>query len=270
MSFRPPTFAGVNKGSPQFKNLVHWWPVTELDVFAAGTARTTAILDVVGGLHAQNNGAAFENKPSPNGYVLANTTGAANNGGSTLTLDTAKFSGEATLSMWVKLNAATPGVSGDSGLARFDNCDTATHYPFTDGLIYCGVFRGSGNRVSGITPLAHVDRAQPHLVTVTCDSVTWNLYQNGQLTHSTTATPTLALSAQAGFHGNTSVFGHNLAGQSWDWRLYNRALSAAEVYALYAPATRHNLYAKPQKRKVYKLASAPAGPTHNNRIYIFT
>lgn len=91
---------------------------------------------------------------------------------------------------------------------------------------------------------------------------TWNgttgfLYVNGvQIAQSTpggttsTSTETVGLGAQPGG-------GENLQGELSDIRIYNRALTAAEVWRLYAPATRWDLYQALVPRLVYPVPVAP-------------
>ncbi len=83
-----------------------------------------------------------------------------------------------------------------------------------------------------------------HLISLTYDGATWNSYLNG-----VAATP---YSGALGTGVGTYTFwgsGWNgyYAGRIADARMYNRALSAAEVYQMYDPATRWELY-RPQRR----------------------
>jgi autotransporter-associated beta strand protein len=142
---------------------------------------------------------------------------------------TAMFGGQAgTLSIWTKLNVATPASSTLTGFANFGS-GSNDHYPWTDGKAYQNVFRN--NRVDLIDLDPTIDRTQWHLVTIVSDptdlATGWRMYQNGTLIR--TAAPSFAISGfQVGVQN--SFF---LNGFVDDVRLYNRALSTTEVQAIF-------------------------------------
>lgn len=151
--------------------------------------------------------------------------------------------GTATFSMWVKLNAATPSSYFKTGFARLDNTTStypSSHYPWTTGSADIATFRQ--NRVDGIPLSPVVDRAAWHMVTITTEPGAngWRLYQNDQLIHQTTGEAAVALNAATAWIGRGYWPGgdssYYLDGQIYDVRLYNRALTAEDVAALYANA----------------------------------
>jgi hypothetical protein len=106
----------------------------------------------------------------------------------------------------------------------------------------------------------------PWHVVVTYDGTTVSFYLNGQLLSTSnnssspgTATPFLFASSAsgAGESGATNAFA--------DIRWYNRVLSAADVAALYAPATRWDLYWRPSSRVFFDVAAA-GGTVYNQSI----
>jgi hypothetical protein len=241
---RPFAFAGINRASMQARGLVHWWPITGEDTF--GSAAT--ILDRVGSAPATSVG-GVSRTITADGAAIGRTPASANGSLST-TVNTAAFpfAGAATLTVWVQLAEATPSVDTNTGLCQLDGCNQRTHYPYTDGTIYCSIFRGISDRVA-FAPLATVDRTQRHLVAVTVSyQGVWRFYQNALLAHETSFNAGVNLVAPSTLHGDAT---YALAGASWDWRLYNRALSQAELAALYAPATRWELYAPTPRRRLW-------------------
>ncbi|MEM7393353.1 MAG: LamG-like jellyroll fold domain-containing protein, partial [Verrucomicrobiota bacterium] len=86
----------------------------------------------------------------------------------------------ASISVWVKLDVATPAVANNTGFMSLGN-GSNTHYPWVNGLGYMNVWR-SGGRVDNIVLNAAIDRTQWHQVTITSDiggSGRWKMYQNG-------------------------------------------------------------------------------------------
>jgi len=145
----------------------------------------------------------------------------------------ATFGASATLAMWVKRDSETPSTLANSGIIETDSTQLrATHYPYTDGICYFAVFRLIANRVS-FSPLASVARTKWHSVVVTTDGTTYSVYQNGLVAYSGSAQSTVTISspllpAASNANGSLVYFG----GQMDDIRLYNRALTLAEVRLL--------------------------------------
>lgn len=172
---------------------------------------------------------------------------------------TASISTDATVSAWVKLRNATPGHLDQSGwpMAFDGDTDEESHYPYTNGLIYTSTFLTS--RVDGITPLAGVNRADWHLVTITSRPGTggWTLYQNAQVVTTSTGASSITFTQRSIGGGHSYV---NIYCDGWvaDVRLWNRCLSAADVRTLYDPATRWALY-RPRRRWAAATVAAGGG-----------
>jgi hypothetical protein len=136
-----------------------------------------------------------------------------------------RFTTEATLSVWIKMDSAAPlGQSifnfGEGG---------ADHYPWTDGKIYVDALRNGG--VSFPAP-ATVDRTKWHHLAVTHKPGpdTWKCYINGTLAGCFAGQDAITLPAGS----NLGNGGYGYAAAAFDdFRLYSRALSSNEVQALY-------------------------------------
>lgn len=253
--FRPFHFPGINVASPQLRGLVTWFPVSMEDRFTSATTGVPAVRDVIRNTYATNEGACVlvpavgligGPVSMAGGSMLSNSAGSV--AYYPFTPPQALFSVEATFNVWCQLRAATPAISGNSGfLALQGAAASPTHYPFTDGNIYCATFLAS-NRYS-FAPLSSVNRTLPHMVTITTDGTSWKFYQNAQLVHTNTADATIPT-----FAADTALYGtspRSLDGGMWDARIYNRCLSPAEIYALWHPATRNDLYAPIPRRRLF-------------------
>jgi hypothetical protein len=153
---------------------------------------------------------------------------------------TAQFAGQsATLAFWIKLDEAVPSAMEHTGLESFGSLSIApypaSHYPWIDSRAYLTTFRGT-SRVDGIALLPGVDRASWHhvAITTTPGTGTWRLYQDGMLV--TTADGDWFLNSMPVF-GRSEHAGNFywFSGYVDDLRLYNEALSQAEIQALIVP-----------------------------------
>lgn len=130
---------------------------------------------------------------------------------------------------------------------------------FAGGVVSAGVVTTSGGatryNTGGTSPFSDLFW---HLVTVV-----WNpgaglsIYLDGIFQASNTTTTT-GLRGVEGYKifNNTATGGNNWEGQIADWRWYRRALTSADVYALYDPATRWDLYWTPSARTFFTLSAA--------------
>jgi len=134
----------------------------------------------------------------------------------------ATFGSSASLSLWVQKTNASSGE--EAWLCEASaNASFQTHYAFSDGNCYIRTFRNARVQFS---PLASVDRTQWHNVCITTDGTTWRFYQAGILAASNAAEASVAFSSSA-FEIARSVSAR------WDdIRLYNRALTPAEIRLL--------------------------------------
>jgi hypothetical protein len=125
--------------------------------------------------------------------------------------------------VWLKNDAAIPLVY-NTGFLGFGQGQVNDHYPYFDGVAYLSTFRNI--RVDSITLNPAINRALPHMVSVTTDSTNWRLYQNATLQHTTASSGPVALSR---FTIGYSIDGFFYKGNVYAFMIYNRALSAAEI-----------------------------------------
>ncbi len=139
------------------------------------------------------------------------------------------FTNAGTVTMWVKLDLATPTDGARTGLVGLGGSGN-NHYPWTDGQAYSTVLRADGNRVNNIALSGAIDRAAWHLVTFTSDPAGgWNMYQN----------TTLVRNAAAVWGINNWTLGKDVSNAYLDGQLdnvmvLNRAITPAEIAQLYA------------------------------------
>ena len=140
------------------------------------------------------------------------------------------FNQAASVAMWVKV--VTQGHAGNKGGLVHFGTGSNLHYPHGDGLIHMNVLRDD-SRVDNISPTTNF--ASWHLFTATTEtSGNWRMYQNSALTKETTATQ-VGIPAQAFLGKSIGLDGTwFLHGLIDDVRIYDRALSAAEVQGLYS------------------------------------
>jgi hypothetical protein len=136
-----------------------------------------------------------------------------------------KFTTEATLSVWIKMDS---GEARGQGMFNFGTGEN-DHYPWTDGKVYTDALRKGG--VSFPAPAA-VDRTKWHHLAVTHKPGpdNWKFYINGAQVCSAAGQEAITLPGDGVLgHG-----GHSHAEAAFDdFRLYRRALSANEVRDLY-------------------------------------
>ena len=144
----------------------------------------------------------------------------------------ATFGSSATLSMWVKRDAATPAPpDGNTGFFNANASDGGqeSHYPYSNGTAFFRLLRAV--RVS-FTPLSSVTRTNWHNVTITTDGTTYAVYQGGALAYSTAAEATVSLSSPLLVGRSSLTNPYFCAARFDDIRLYNRAIAPAEIRLL--------------------------------------
>lgn len=148
-------------------------------------------------------------------------------------------SGAATVTFWLKRTLASPAGPSDSGFVSLgnDGSSTATHYPFSDGLIYCSIFYSG--RINGISPLSGVDRTQWHQFAVSTKNGANNyrIFQNGQLVTSAAGEAAITMTT-APYLGYSSSVAVPFGGSFGSVRLWNRALSDREIALDYSQSRR--------------------------------
>ena len=138
------------------------------------------------------------------------------------------LSDEATLLMWVKLDAATP-VGTKGGLVELTGSATTTHYPFTDGKLYCNIFRD--DRLDPITLSTSIDRTSWHIFAVVNQPGTdgYKIYQNDEEIYSGTGEATIDIGSGGEKIGVDRTGGVFFDGQIKDVRIYSSAKSASWI-----------------------------------------
>ena len=240
MLYRPFDLLGapaINARSAQARDLVACWPSLVPNQTTTDLVRRHAA--VTGSVVMTDRANPFVGRAP--GFIGA---AADANGYYTMPSDAlASLDTEATLSCWCKLQEATPADGANTGIPVYIGSGSSdpSVYPFTDGTAYIATFLAT--RIS-FTPLASVDRAQWHLFTITSKpgANNWICYQNAQV--ATTQTGDATVSKATGKIGTShiAVGSFFVRGFVADVRVYKRALTAAEVTALYAPASRWELY----------------------------
>ena len=255
---RPP-FYGIDPGSPQAKDLALWYPIGHHD------SNTTVYPahgygSGVGPLVRQNANTWGDAEPpyghtartliaSPNGYLK---------GGDNVPL----VGDELTISMWLYLDdsswwSALISKAVDQ-ITDSNQWDWGLLGSGGDGGFY--LIRNGGN-VAAVSWSSFLDR-WAHLVARMSSPAgrnTSSLWIDGKVAGSGAGI------GSAGATPNTSgryvqLGGIGLTARMADVRVYNRYLTDPEVYALYDPRTRWDLYWQPNKRIYHDLgAAAPTG-----------
>lgn len=256
---RPQGPAIQNRDTAQSLGLIAWWPV-------GPTSRDTSpnqLPERVRGLGITGSNGSLSTRASQVGLALQND-GA---GDTYLEFSTAGLSfpsQEGTMSYWTKLANATPASDSLSGFGMWVMpANFVSHYPLSSGLVYCGEM-STDRPINGVSPLAGVTRTEWHVVTVVSRAGTngYRFFQNGQLMAQGTrgGWPSLLSSARLfGQHYAPLSANYAVDGFACDFRIYNRALSDAEVFELYQPSTRWDLYWQPARSYVFIEAAGGGG-----------
>jgi hypothetical protein len=138
-------------------------------------------------------------------------------------INTGLFSNEATMIIWLKNDLAIPSTY-NTGFLGFGQGQVNDHYPYVDGVAYLSTFRNV--RVDAIQLSSTINRALPHMVSVTTDSSNWKLYQNATLQHTTSSTGSVYLSR---FTIGYSINAFFYRGNIYAFMIYNRALTESEI-----------------------------------------
>lgn len=124
----------------------------------------------------------------------------------------------------------------------------------TEGPTWRLWFSDGGTTISSAATLV----GRTRLITGTYDGATMRVYLDGVQATSQARTGTLnSGSDPIGLCGTNN----NVQGWYADFRVWDRALSAAEVWALYDPATRWDLYWVPGRTLYFDAGAAPPGGT---------
>jgi hypothetical protein len=145
------------------------------------------------------------------------------------TVNSALFTTNATMVIWLKNDEATPATTTYTGFIGFGSGGENDHYPWVNGSAYLATFRNG--RIGPITLSANVTRTNIHMVSVTSSSSEWKLYQNAVLQYKTSSSGSVTM--------NNTRIGYSLAqtynykGRVYSFMLYNRVLSPSELVHIY-------------------------------------
>lgn len=231
-----------NRDSPQSRDLVAWWPIINggvsrvedrsgnglhLTALAASNIPTRAFGPMTGA------GASFDG--SDDYYYVAHYA--------------ALNPAEITLTAWAAISTTATNYgnilekSGNSGY-RFRVDDGTNTVTFLD--------RGGTNV---LTSTGTVALREPTLITVTGSAAGLAVYLQGRFDSSNaTAYGAGATADQLDLGSATS--NEFFPGMLWDARIYKRALSSAEVWALYDPRTRYDLYLQSRRKSAMDAIAA--------------
>lgn len=253
---RPSAILGNPAGHPQARNLVHWIPGLSGDPFSGGDAfvgRYAGVTDVVGNVSVKDaNDIKKVVAPEIGGIAFWAADTAYHQTAIVWTPKVSAFRGVAagglggTVNVWLKLKLHTPVDWGRGGLGILSLSGLPVSlYPDPNGQFWMNVLRG--DRIGPFSISApEVDRTQWHMLTITHTGYVWKMYQNAKLVYTDlTGDGHVYLGSGNNYvtiHGDWVDGAHVLNGYSCDWRIYNRALSDAEIQTLYHPSTRWSLY----------------------------
>jgi hypothetical protein len=139
------------------------------------------------------------------------------------TVNTALFTTNATMVIWLKNDPANNGFIG------YGNGDQNDHYPWTSTEAYLSTFRTG--RIGPITLSASVTRTNVHMVSITSSSSEWKLYQNAFLQYKTTSSSSVSMANTR--IGYTLSQAYSYKGNVYSFMLYNRVLSPSELVHIY-------------------------------------
>lgn len=248
-----PTKAIFNRASPQALDLLGWWPLMQtagsMDELVAG--RTTTLTDPGGDTHPEIGLAThFSRSLETTAFVLASTV--------------FDFSGSFTISAWIVgmgstgtfRSVITHRDSGSGGIGTYgmdvSSAEVCRFY------IHSG---GSFQVASGSTSI--VQNELTHVVGVfDDDNNEIRVYVNGREDGSAAASNALVASSKQvriGSWRQTISEGDVFQGLITDARIYGRAISDEEIWTLYDPSTRWNLYWYPTRRVMFDLIPVAGG-----------
>lgn len=148
----------------------------------------------------------------------------------------------ASVMAWVKLDVATPAGTAQTGLWNTGAAigGSATHHPYTSGVGYYDSFRITSNttatRVDAVNLAAGGTRTNWHHVAVTTSpgASGWKLWIDGSQITSTTGLVGIYYDSDRWGFGQSSTGGFFFDGYVWDFRIYNKTLTSAELATVIA------------------------------------
>jgi hypothetical protein len=234
----PPAPLPVNLASPQSRGLVAAW--------AGGS--TLALSYPARGVLAERGSVSRASRVVRDGITLDHT---GSSGGRFLDVGPSIAGYPFSISAWCVLD-----VTGRVSMGLFPSTLSGTsrgHYIGGDGGGFNIISTEANNWDVQFGPFQ--ETATPrHLVGVWASATDRRLYIDGTLRASGTSSRAFASCdrwALGYYEADTSGIVAPLDGALWDARLYNVALTTAEVWSLYAPQTRWELYEPPVTRRLH-------------------
>ena len=210
--------------------------------------------------------------PLPDCFIQNNQAG-ANSGGLTFAAPGGAWGATTdryTISMWAYESQDAVAARGLFQMGTPSWSLGLAHSVTTAGAFRASVVTTSGGAAqfnTGETPV-YPAFAWHHV------TVVWNppsglfLYVNGvQQASNTTATTTLRDVSDMRVFGNSNIAANGWDGSIADFRVYRRAFNAAEVWSLYDPGTRWDLYSVPSRRVYFDVGAAAFDPALFPRSY---
>lgn len=157
---------------------------------------------------------------------------------------------------WMYMDASTSNGAGAMFMVGYGTGGPRWGF---DGSFLPGVTNGSNGGLV-ISSSVGFANSKWRAVVYTWDGTNSRIYVNGLQANSNTTAPDAGMVSNAGIWSNTheTFLGHIGGGDGWrlaDLRYYMRALSATEVWALYDPSTRWDLYWTPGRRVFFDIAA---------------
>lgn len=121
-----------------------------------------------------------------------------------------------------------------------------------DGTFFFSAYDG-GTRTTTSTATLVADISTSQLLTGTYDGTNLRIYVDGQVSGTAAA-----CGSTFNFASPLIWWGSAFKGALWDVRVYMKCLSASEIWALYEPSTRYDLYWVPGRRVFFDVAAAAA------------
>ncbi len=143
----------------------------------------------------------------------------------------------ATLSLWLRRQVNT-GSNPDTGILNIGGLNH-THYPFSDGNLYFGLFTLGARPISGIAD-GGFDKTVLHHLLISAQTGTnlYKVYRNGVLLAQGTSTQqewaVFSSSSVVGASGTAGLPQELFTGEFYDLRLFTKAMNVDEAEAEYA------------------------------------
>jgi hypothetical protein len=245
----------LNRASPQAVGLVGWYPVVPLK-----EKSSNALTDLSGfhrhiGVSGDGLGPEYELQANVFGGYSIFCPDVTTSGDELLTTDAALKDlplGDFTVAFWAQRSTLADNVAA----IAFSGTDDFIIYPFENkaGSEQYRVFwRDKGGSIITVTDPAPIAGVPVRMLFTSKDGNDHRLYANGRLIGTSTATGTAGPFDE--LHIGHFVRLQDFLGTLWDIRFYNRALSAGEAWADFAPQTRYDLY---DEVGVYSVVNAAA------------